>query len=75
MVDQGLGAVAGGGLDVGFADGADGRERVCVVAEEVAQVECVWDGFGDCDGEARLGACGHVGVDLHFVDAHCDLSV
>lgn len=70
MVDEGLSAVAGGVLDVGFLELADGGERVGVVAEEVAQVEGVGNGLVDGDRKARLGACGDLGVDLHFVDAH-----
>jgi hypothetical protein len=70
LVDEGLSAVAGGVLDVGFLNLADGGERVAVVAEEVAQVKGVGDGLVDGDGKARLGACGDVRVDLHFVDAH-----
>ena len=70
MVDEGLSAIAGGVLDVGFLDLAHGGERVGVIAEEVAQVEGVGNGLVDGDWEARLGACGDLRIDLHFVDAH-----
>lgn len=70
LVDKSLSAIASGVLDVGFLDLGHGREGVGVVAEKVAQVEGVGNGLVDSDGEARLGACGDFGVDLHFVDAH-----
>ena len=70
LVDEGLGAVAGGVFDVGFLNLAHDGKRIGVVAEEVAQVEGVGNGLVDGDGKARLGACGDLGVDLHFVDAH-----
>lgn len=72
MVDESLSAVASSILDVVFGDGADGGQRIGVVAEKVAQVEGVGNGLVDSNGKTRLGASGDLGVDLHFVDAHFD---
>lgn len=52
LIDQGLGTVSrcAGNMSGGRSMG----ERVGIVAEEVAQVECIGDWFGDSDGS---GGC------------------
>lgn len=53
MVDEGLGAVAGGGGEKGvWGVGGKGSR---VVAEEVAEIEGLGDGFCYCDGAGRGG--------------------
>lgn len=52
LVDQGLGAVPSGAGDV--SGGRSVGERVGIVAQEIAEVECVGDWFGDGDGS---GGC------------------
>lgn len=47
-----MGAVSCGGGYVGGVGGVG--KGVCIVAEEVSEVECVGDGLGDVDG-SRLG--------------------
>lgn len=65
-----MSAVTSSVLDVVFGNGADGGQRVGVVAEKIAQVESVGNGLVDSNGKARLGASSDLSVDLYFVDAH-----
>ena len=47
MVYESLSTIASGGLENGF--GGIRRKWIGVIAEEVSEVECVGNGFRDCD--------------------------
>lgn len=52
LVYEALGGIAGGGFEDDFGGGRG--KGVCVVAEEVAEVEGVGYGFCDCDGAGQV---------------------